>query len=87
VGGVVHATSLFNEHTQSLLNLGVELNPTADNTIWARDAMGRSYDKLSEEQASSGNVHYDRINEEIKYWREKCLGLEKMLETKRETID
>jgi hypothetical protein len=79
-----YATSLFNQHTQSLLDLGMELGPNSDGTIWARDAMGRKYDGLSEEQAASGQVHYDRINEEIKFWREKCLNLEAILVEKNQ---
>lgn len=50
------ATGLFNEHTRALLALGAKLNPTADGTIWARDAMGRSFDGLSADEAAMGGA-------------------------------
>lgn len=49
-----YATSLFNEHTRTLLRLGIPLNPTGDGTLWARDLMGRAYDGLTEEEAAQG---------------------------------
>lgn len=49
-----YSTSLFNGHTRDLLRLGVPLNPTGDETIWARDMMGRNYDGLSDEEAAMG---------------------------------
>ena len=45
--------SIFNDHTRTLLKLGVELN-TCDDIIWARDGMGRPYDGLSEAEATPG---------------------------------
>lgn len=53
-GRMTYATSMFNNHTRRLLELGVELNPTGDDTIWARDGMGRAYDGLSEQEAAQG---------------------------------
>lgn len=49
-----YATSLLNEHTRALLAQGVDLNPTADGTIWARDADGRGCDHLTDEEAAAG---------------------------------
>lgn len=49
-----YATHLFNQHTRTLLKLGVPLDPTADGTLWARDGMGRAYDGLSDEEAAQG---------------------------------
>lgn len=48
------APRMFNEHTRAMIQMGVELNPTSDEIIWARDEMGRSYDGLSDEEAISG---------------------------------
>jgi len=53
-GRASYATRLFNSHTRALLAMGVELHHTADGTIWARDAMGRAYDGLSDEEAAQG---------------------------------
>lgn len=39
-GRMSYAVSLFNDCTRKALDLGCELNPTADGTIWARDGMG-----------------------------------------------
>lgn len=45
---------LFNENTRAILRMEIELNPTADETIWARDAMGRGFDGLTTEEATPG---------------------------------
>lgn len=50
-----YVTSMFNEHTATLLSLRLKLNPTADGIIWARDGGGRKYDGLTEEQATPGS--------------------------------
>ena len=63
-----YVTSMFNEHTRSLLSMGVELNYTGDGTIWARDLMGRDYDKLTDEEAALGDgfdMYAVGYNEEI----------------------
>lgn len=49
-----YITSSFNNITRWLLANGVELNYTADGTIWARDANGRMYDGLTDEEAAMG---------------------------------
>ena len=49
-----YATGLFNGHTRALLAMGIELNPTGDGTVWARDAMGRAFDGLTDEEAAQG---------------------------------
>lgn len=48
------APVIVNDATRYLLRIGVKLNPTADQIIWARDGMGRRFDKLTEEQATPG---------------------------------
>lgn len=53
-GRSTYATSLFNSITRNLIKLGVKLNPTGDEIIWARDAMGRGYDSLTRAQATPG---------------------------------
>ena len=49
-----YAPGMFNSHTRRLLKMGVRLNRTGDDTIWARDAMGRAYDGLTDKEASLG---------------------------------
>ena len=49
-----YATSLHNENTRALLEMGVPLNATGDRTLWARDSAGRAYDGLTEEEAVQG---------------------------------
>lgn len=49
-----YATSTFNDLTRRLLAMDVKLNATGDGTIWARDAMGRAYDHLTDEEAAMG---------------------------------
>lgn len=51
-----YAPGLFNDHVRTLQRLGIELNPTGDGTIWARDAMGRAFDGLTDEQAASSRI-------------------------------
>jgi hypothetical protein len=60
-GRMSYVTGLFNEHTRALLAMGVELNPTADDTVWARDQMGRAFDKLMGEEAAMGNQTAQRV--------------------------
>ena len=49
-----YAPGLFNEHTREAIRLGVELNPTADGTVWARDGDGRACDHLTDVEAEMG---------------------------------
>jgi len=49
-----YATGLFNDCTRALLKMGVKLNATGDGTIWARDAGGRAFDGLTNEEAALG---------------------------------
>jgi hypothetical protein len=49
-----YAPSMFNGITRGLLSMGVQLNATGDGIIWARDGMGRGFDKLSEAEATPG---------------------------------
>lgn len=53
-GRTSYATSLFNGHTRFLKALGFPLNPTGDETIWARDTMGRFFDGLTDDEAEMG---------------------------------
>jgi hypothetical protein len=53
-GRMTYSTSLFNEHTRALLAMGIELNATQDETVWASDGMGRLYDGLSDSEAAQG---------------------------------
>ncbi len=69
-----YATSMFNDHTRKLLSMGIELNPTGDGTIWARDSMGRNYDHLTDEEAALGDevgFYAAREVEEITFLREQ----------------
>ena len=76
-----YVTSMFNDDIRKLISLGVELNPTADGTIWARDAQGRAYDHLTPEEAALGDApDYMRdINEEIKYLRQQLENIKVQL--------
>lgn len=42
-----YAVGMFNDYTRTLLSLGVELNPTADGTIWAQDDLGPGFQSMS----------------------------------------
>jgi hypothetical protein len=73
-----YATGLFNGITRRLIKLGVKLNPTSHETFWARDAMGRPFDRLSDEEASMGQqlTEFDIWrDEEVKWMREAFRGL------------
>jgi hypothetical protein len=45
-GRMSYVTGLFNDHVRALQQMGVELNPTGDETVWAKDGMGRAFDGL-----------------------------------------
>lgn len=51
-----YAVGMFNDITRRLIAMGVLLNPTADGTVWARDAGGRAFDGLSDQEAAQGNT-------------------------------
>lgn len=53
-GRMTYAANTVNGHARALLAMGVELNPTGDRTIWARDGMGRLYDGLTDDEAAQG---------------------------------
>lgn len=49
-GRMSYAPSLFNDHVRALQQMGIDLNPTGDKTIWAHDAMGPAYDGMTENE-------------------------------------
>lgn len=49
-GRMTYASKLFNDHTNDLLVMGVEIRPT-DGSLYATDGMGRQFDGLSDDQA------------------------------------
>lgn len=53
-GSRTYATSMFNERTRQILRIGVKLNPSCDQIIWARDGMGRGFDELTDAEATPG---------------------------------
>ncbi len=54
-GRTSYATGMFNDRTRQLISLGVELSPTGDGTIWARDGSGsRAMDGLTDAEAAMG---------------------------------
>lgn len=59
-GRTSYVTGLFNDHTRTLLAMGLELNPTADGTIWAHDSMGGAFDGLTPEEAAMGRAVTDQ---------------------------
>lgn len=55
-GRASYAPSTFNGHTRTLLSLGVPLNPTGDETIWARNSYGRGSDGFNDDEAARGRA-------------------------------
>jgi hypothetical protein len=51
-----YVTGMFNDRTRELLRLGVKLNSTDDEIIWARDGMGRGFDGLTDAEATPGTM-------------------------------
>jgi hypothetical protein len=53
-GRMTYATSTYNDHTRKLIALGLPLreDPLANGTVWARDGMGRAFDKLTDAEAA-----------------------------------
>lgn len=68
-GRMTYVTSLFNEHTRSLLALGVDLNDD-NGQVFARDGMGRSYDGLTDEEAAPAPLFYPPMEEAERLSRE-----------------
>lgn len=56
------ATLIHNDCTVKLLKMGVNLNATGDKIVWARDAMGRAFDKLTDAQCTPGTDEAMWIN-------------------------
>jgi hypothetical protein len=56
-----YATAVYNDHTRVLLSLDVDLNIGVDGTPWARDAMGRGCDGLTEAEAMQGQPPQQKI--------------------------
>ena len=54
-GRLSYAPGVVNQHTQTLLNLGIECNPCAEGTIWAEDGAGRRVDGLDAEHLMPGH--------------------------------
>lgn len=55
-GRMTFSPQVVNDATRYLLSIGVPINPTDDGIIWARDGMGRAYDKLTKEEATPGTA-------------------------------
>lgn len=55
-GRRTYSTGLFNDHTRVLQSMEVPLHTTGDNALFARDGMGRAYDKLSQEEARLAEI-------------------------------
>jgi hypothetical protein len=72
-GRSTYAPHLLNEHVRVLQQMGIELNPTGDNAVFARDGAGRVYDKLPEDAvrlAEHDDLRYTLL-EAIEAWRAK----------------
>lgn len=79
-----YATGMFNENTRAAIALGVELNPTGDETIWARDRDGRGCDGLTEAEAALGrdrSIWANPREEAISALREIASGAELCIRT------
>src|SRR5262249_53310212 len=55
-GRMSYATSLFNDHTSTLLAMGIQLQSEASGALYAMDGMGRSYDNLDDAQARLARI-------------------------------
>ena len=53
-GRMTYAASTYNDAVRAVLALGIELPVNADGTVWARDGMGRAFDRLTDEEAAQG---------------------------------
>lgn len=56
-----YAVGLLNDHTRALLGLGVKLNPTGDNTIWATDGQFGPPPEAKDNPANVLKEHEKRI--------------------------
>ncbi len=59
-GRSTYATSMHNTHTKTLLALGVPLNPTADQRLFADDGMGAAYTGLTPEDLAAEQAYVHR---------------------------
>ncbi len=53
-GRRTYVPSMVNDATRYLLSIGLPVNPCGERIIWARDEMGRTYDGLTDAQATPG---------------------------------
>jgi len=53
-GRMSTACQTVNMHTQTMLDMGVPVNPGVEKIIWALDGGGRRYDRLTEAQCTPG---------------------------------
>jgi hypothetical protein len=75
-----YVTYEFNKITRLLQAMGIELKQTGDDSIWARDAMGRQYDGLTEKEAAAGSpvsewkkwddAEVDRLRTALRFYAE-----------------
>ncbi len=59
-----YAPSLFNDHVRTLLALGVPLNATGDQTIWAADGNPRCMDVTPEDMGPEW-AHYQNVIDSV----------------------
>lgn len=51
-----YSTSMMNNATRDIIRLGMNVKPDPiNNSIWAKDGMGRNFDHLSSEEAIDGS--------------------------------
>ena len=77
-GRMSYVTGMFNEHVRALQQMGIELNPTGDDTIWAHDRMGRAFDNApqdAEQLELSIKTQEEKDIEMIKDIQNHMLGL------------
>jgi len=56
-----YAVGMFNDHTRSLLGLGVVLNPTGDGTLWAADGDGLRGSRAPEDMGPEWSFYREQI--------------------------
>jgi len=54
-GRMTYVTGEVNQHTRTLLAMGIELigDPADGGTVWSRDGMGRDFDGLTDVEAAA----------------------------------